>query len=69
MYLSNRVGFFNKISVANSPPKDCPIIVFEVVVLYLISIKGCNSFSINDMKLSECPEVGYFSLSASTVVG
>ncbi len=69
MYLSNKVGFFNKISVANNPPKDCPIIVLEVVVLYLLSIKGCNSFSINAMKLSECPEIGYVFLSASIVVG
>lgn len=68
MYLV-KVGFFSKISVSKRPSNDCPIIVFDGVVLNLFSINGCNSVSINEMNWSECPVVGYLFLSAWIVVG
>lgn len=69
IYLLKSVGFFRKISVANNPPNDCPIIVLEEFVLFFDSINGGNSFSINAINFSECPVVGYTFLSSSIVVG
>ena len=42
-YLLKRVGFFNKISVSNNPPNDCPIMVLESFVLYSDSFNDVNS--------------------------
>jgi len=55
--------------VAKSPPRDCPISVLDPAALYFFSMKGCNSFSINAMNLSECPVVGKAFLSDAMVVG
>src|SRR5690606_23063083 len=69
IYLLKSSGFLNRISVAKSPPNDCPIMVFEELVLYFSCIYGCSSFSMNDINLLECPEVGFALLSSVTVVG